>query len=182
MEPIYGKTYLPRKFKIVRRGAAVERRGRVYAHDLGYIAILGGDGKVIEGWNVTAGGGMGMTHGVPETYPRTADVMGFIAEPTRRVRVAEAVRHRAARLGRPDQTASMRGSKYTIEDRGARRLPRPRCERRSGVTFEARRVRSCSSSPATVTAGARAQQASHLDAVRAERPAQGFSPGGAQCR
>src|SRR5262249_22742311 len=74
-EPIYGKTYLPRKFKI---GVAVPPSNDVdvYAQDLAFIATTNGNGNV-EGWNVTAGGGMGMTHGEPETYPRTADTLGF---------------------------------------------------------------------------------------------------------
>jgi sulfite reductase (NADPH) hemoprotein beta-component len=80
VEPIYGKTYLPRKFKIV---VAVPPSNDVdiFAHDLGYIVILDDKGAVT-GWNVTVGGGMGMTHGEPDTYPRTADVMGFAARKT----------------------------------------------------------------------------------------------------
>src|ERR1700761_5298870 len=76
-EPIYGMTYLPRKFKIV---VAVPPSNDVdiFAHDLGYIAITDNTGN-LAGWNVTVGGGMGMTHGEPETYPRTADVMGYCA-------------------------------------------------------------------------------------------------------
>src|SRR3954453_2204266 len=76
-EPIYGKHYLPRKFKIV---IAVPPSNDldVFAHDLGYMAIIDEAGD-IAGWNVTVGGGMGMTHGEPDTYPRTADVTGFCA-------------------------------------------------------------------------------------------------------
>ena len=75
VEPIYGRTYLPRKFKIV---VAVPPSNEVdiFAHDLGFIAILDKKNQVT-GWNVTVGGGMGMTHGEPDTFPRTADVMGF---------------------------------------------------------------------------------------------------------
>ena len=71
----YGKTYLPRKFKVV---VAVPPSNDVdiFAHDLGYIAITDAAGD-IAGWNVTVGGGMGMTHGEPDTYPRIAEVMGF---------------------------------------------------------------------------------------------------------
>jgi sulfite reductase (NADPH) hemoprotein beta-component len=47
----------------------------VYAQDLSFIAVEQ-DGEII-GYNVAAGGGMGMTHGEPETYPRIADVLGF---------------------------------------------------------------------------------------------------------
>ncbi len=58
VEPIYGKTYLPRKFKVV---VAVPPSNDVdvFAHDLGYIAIADDAGDII-GWNVTVGGGMGM--------------------------------------------------------------------------------------------------------------------------
>ena len=73
-EPILGRTYLPRKFKI---GVALPPHNDVdvFAQDLGFIAIVEG-GRIV-GYNVTAGGGMGMTHGEPETYPRVADVIGF---------------------------------------------------------------------------------------------------------
>src|SRR6185437_4713922 len=88
VEPIYGKTYLPRKFKIV---VAVPPSNDVdvFAHDLGFIAILDEHGD-IAGWNVTVGGGMGMTHGEPDTYPRTADVMGY-CETRDVLAIAEAV-------------------------------------------------------------------------------------------
>src|SRR5262249_29782529 len=88
VEPIYGKHYLPRKFKIA---IAVPPSNDidVFAHDLGYIAIRDENGDV-EGYNVTIGGGMGMTHGQPKTYPRTADVMGF-CKYDEAVRIAEAV-------------------------------------------------------------------------------------------
>jgi len=131
VEPIYGKTYLPRKFKVV---VAVPPSNDVdvYAHDLGYIAILDGKGGVT-GWNVTVGGGMGMTHGEPDTYPRTADVMGFCATKDV-VAIAEAVvtvqRDWGDRLNRKHARL-----KYTIEDRGLDAF-RAEVERRAGVKFE----------------------------------------------
>src|SRR5918994_1547616 len=87
-EPIYGPHYLPRKFKTV---VAVPPSNDVdvFAQDLGFIAIVGEDDEVV-GYDVTVGGGMGMTHGEPETYPRTADVMGF-CRPEQAVDVAEKV-------------------------------------------------------------------------------------------
>jgi sulfite reductase (NADPH) hemoprotein beta-component len=114
VEPIYGKTYLPRKFKVV---VAVPPSNDVdvFAHDLGFITILSDKGEV-EGWNVTVGGGMGMTHGEPDTYPRTADVMGFCATKDA-VAIAEAVvtvqRDWGDRANRKHARL-----KYTIEDRG----------------------------------------------------------------
>lgn len=68
-EPIYGPVYLPRKFKI---GMAVPPSNDVdvFSQDLGFIAIVE-EGR-LQGFNVTVGGGMGMTHGDPKTYPRWA--------------------------------------------------------------------------------------------------------------
>ncbi len=130
VEPIYGKTYLPRKFKIV---VAVPPSNDVdvFAHDLGFIAI--GDGKGgVAGWNVTAGGGMGMTHGEPDTYPRTADVIGFCASKDA-VAIAEAAvtvqRDWGDRLNRKHARL-----KYTIEDRGLDAF-RAEVEKRAGVTL-----------------------------------------------
>ncbi len=73
-EPIYGKTYLPRKFKIA---VALPPYNDVdaLAQDLAFIAIVEHD-RVI-GYTVAAGGGMGMTHGEPDTYPRPGDIIGF---------------------------------------------------------------------------------------------------------
>ena len=48
----------------------------IFANDVGFIAIVGEDGELV-GFNVTAGGGMGVTHGNKKTYPRAADVLGF---------------------------------------------------------------------------------------------------------
>lgn len=75
VEPIYGPVYLPRKFKI---GIAVPPSNDVdvYSQDLGYIAIVE-KGKLV-GFNVTVGGGMGMTHGDTNTYPQLGRVIGFI--------------------------------------------------------------------------------------------------------
>jgi sulfite reductase (NADPH) hemoprotein beta-component len=132
VEPIYGKTYLPRKFKIV---VAVPPSNDVdvFAHDLGFIAILGDKGEVT-GWNVTVGGGMGMTHGELDTYPRTADVMGFCSTKDA-VAVAEAVvtvqRDWGDRANRKHARL-----KYTIEDRGLDFF-RAEVVRRSGVLLQA---------------------------------------------
>ena len=113
-EPIYGKHYLPRKFKTV---VAVPPSNDVdiFAHDLGYIAILEGDDKVV-GYNVTVGGGMGMTHGDEETFPRLADLLGFCT-PDEAVKVGEAVVRVQRDHGNRDVRANAR-LKYTIETMG----------------------------------------------------------------
>jgi sulfite reductase (NADPH) hemoprotein beta-component len=128
IEPIYGKTYLPRKFKIV---VAVPPSNDVdvFAHDLGYIAIKDDAGNVA-GWNVTVGGGMGMTHGEEDTYPRTADVMGFCASADA-VKIAEAVVTVQRDWGDRKNRKHAR-LKYTIEDRGLDAF-RSEVERRAGV-------------------------------------------------
>jgi sulfite reductase (NADPH) hemoprotein beta-component len=133
-EPIYGRHYLPRKFKTV---VAVPPSNDVdvFAQDLGFIAILGDDGEVV-GYDVAVGGGMGMTHGEPETFPRTADVMGF-CRPEQAVDVAEKVvlvqRDHGDRSNRKHARL-----KYTIEDRGIDWF-RAEVERRLGYALEAPR-------------------------------------------
>lgn len=113
-EPIYGKLYLPRKFKTV---IAVPPSNDVdiYAHDLGYIAILAGDDKIV-GYNVTVGGGMGMTHGNEETFPRLADLLGFCT-PEQAVLVGEAVVRVQRDFGNRDVRTNAR-LKYTVERMG----------------------------------------------------------------
>jgi sulfite reductase (NADPH) hemoprotein beta-component len=130
VEPIYGKTYLPRKFKIA---VAVPPSNDVdvFANDLGFIAIADDAGQV-EGWNVTAGGGMGMTHGESDTYPRTADVLGF-CQTRDAVAVAEAVVTVQRDWGNRANRKHAR-LKYTIEDRGLDAF-RAEVERRAGIKF-----------------------------------------------
>ena len=74
-EPLYGPTYLPRKFKITI-AVPPHNDTDVYAHDVGLIAIKGEDGK-LAGFNVLIGGGMGVTHNNTKTYPRTGSSIGF---------------------------------------------------------------------------------------------------------
>ena len=130
-EPIYGRHYLPRKFKIV---VAVPPANDVdvFAQDLGFIAIADEAGAVV-GYNVTVGGGMGMTHGEPETYPRTADVMGF-CRPGQAVAVAEQVVTVQRDFGDRANRKHAR-LKYTIEDRGLDWF-RAEVERRLGFALE----------------------------------------------
>jgi len=112
-EPLYGPTYLPRKFKI---GVVIPPSNDVdvLSQDLGFIAIEK-DGE-LAGFNVTAGGGMGMTHGDDRTYPRIADVIGFCDVP-QAVDVAEKVVGLQRDYG--DRTNRKHARlKYTIDDRG----------------------------------------------------------------
>ena len=131
IEPIYGKTYMPRKFKI---GFAVPPSNDidVFAQDLGFIAIVG-EGDTIEGWNVTVGGGMGMTHGEPETYPRVGDLLGF-CRPDKLMAVAEAIVTIQRDWGDRSNRKHAR-LKYTVEDNGLNKI-RTEVERRAGTKLE----------------------------------------------
>lgn len=77
-EPLYGPTYLPRKYKITI-AIPPHNDTDVYAHDVGLIAIKGADGKLV-GFNVLVGGGMGVTHNNKKTYPRTGSMFGFVSK------------------------------------------------------------------------------------------------------
>ncbi|GIP56037.1 assimilatory sulfite reductase (NADPH) hemoprotein subunit [Paenibacillus vini] len=112
-EPIYGKVYLPRKFKI---GIAVPPSNDVdvFSQDLGLIAVTE-NGK-LKGFNVAVGGGMGMTHGDVKTYPQVAQVIGFCT-PEQVIDVAE----KTVTIQRDYGDRSVRKHarfKYTIDDRG----------------------------------------------------------------
>ncbi len=75
-EPLYGPTYLPRKFKITI-AVPPHNDTDVYAHDVGLIAIKNENGG-LAGFNVLVGGGMGVTHGNKKTYPRTGSMFGYL--------------------------------------------------------------------------------------------------------
>ncbi|MFM7749923.1 MAG: NADPH-dependent assimilatory sulfite reductase hemoprotein subunit [Opitutaceae bacterium] len=129
-EPIYGATYLPRKFKI---GIAVPPSNDVdvFSQDLGYIAVTDAAGR-LAGFTVTVGGGLGMSHNQIETYPRIGDVLGFCT-PGQAVAVAEQVVTVQRDFG--DRTDRKHARlKYTIADRGLAWF-RGEVERRLGFTL-----------------------------------------------
>lgn len=66
-DPLYGKTYLPRKFKI---GIATDFDNSVdiYTQDIGILAIT--EDGAVTGYDILVGGGLGYTHRKPETYAR----------------------------------------------------------------------------------------------------------------
>ncbi|MDB5379305.1 MAG: NADPH-dependent assimilatory sulfite reductase hemoprotein subunit [Rubritepida sp.] len=113
-EPLYGSTYLPRKFKIGLAHPA-DNTPDVLANDLGFVMQTDAAGA-ITGWIVMIGGGMGMTHNKPATYPRIADAVALIG-PDEVLEVAEAV----VRLSRDhgDRTDRKHARlKYVIAERG----------------------------------------------------------------
>ena len=113
VEPIYGPTYLPRKFKAAIVVPPVNDVD-VFAQDLGFIAIVE-DGE-LAGFNLTVGGGLGTTHGEAATYPRLADVVGFL-KPEQLLAVAEAVVTTQRDHGDRSNRKHAR-LKYTIDERG----------------------------------------------------------------
>jgi sulfite reductase (NADPH) hemoprotein beta-component len=113
-EPLYGKTYLPRKFKTAF-AIPPSNDVDIFANDLGFIAIADDLGH-LAGFNVTVGGGMGMSHNQIETYPRVADVLGFCL-PHEVVKVAETIVAIQRDYGDRSDRKHAR-FKYTIADRG----------------------------------------------------------------
>jgi sulfite reductase (NADPH) hemoprotein beta-component len=128
-DPLYGKTYLPRKFKIAFVIPPVNDLD-LFTNCLGFIAIVEND-KLI-GYNVAVGGGMGRSHGNEQTYPRLADVIGFVA-PEKVVEVAKAVLTIHRDFG--DRTDRKHARlKYVIAERGVD-WARAEVERRAGIQF-----------------------------------------------
>jgi sulfite reductase (NADPH) hemoprotein beta-component len=117
---------MPRKFKIAV-ALPPNNDVDVFAHDLGFIAIE--EGGAIVGYNVVVGGGMGMTHGEPDTFPRTGDVVGFCT-PDQAVNVAEQVVTVQRDFGNRSDRKHAR-LKYTIERMGLAEF-RAELERRLG--------------------------------------------------
>jgi sulfite reductase (NADPH) hemoprotein beta-component len=113
IEPLYGKHYLPRKFKIAL-AVPPHNDTDILSNDLGFIAIIKNN-KLI-GYNLTVGGGMSYTFGNTTTYPRLADVVGYFPK-EQLIDIAEAVlifqRDHGNRADR--KTARL---KYTIDRLG----------------------------------------------------------------
>ncbi|HEY2841015.1 MAG TPA: NADPH-dependent assimilatory sulfite reductase hemoprotein subunit [Pirellulales bacterium] len=87
VEPIYGPTYLPRKFKTAI-GLPEDNCVDIYANDLGLMAIVR-EGRII-GYNVLVGGGFGVTPSAKKTFPALAKRMAFIT-PDQAIDVATAI-------------------------------------------------------------------------------------------
>ncbi|KAJ5713528.1 Sulfite reductase subunit beta [Penicillium malachiteum] len=113
-EPLYGPTYLPRKFKITI-AIPPHNDTDVYAHDIGLIAIKGADGH-LEGFNVLAGGGMGSTHNNTKTYPQVGRMFGFV--PKDQVHIACEKIMLVQRDHGDRKNRKHARMKYTIDDMG----------------------------------------------------------------
>ena len=129
-EPLYGKTYLPRKFKIA---IAVPPRNDtdVLSNDLGFIAIV--ESGILTGYNVSVGGGMAYTFGNKNTYPRIGDIVGYVPK-EKVVEAAEAVLIFQRDHGNRSERKNAR-LKYTI-DRLGLDFFRSEIERVSGIIME----------------------------------------------
>lgn len=112
-EPLYGPTYLPRKFKIAF-AVPPSNDVDIYTPDLGFIAIE--EKARLVGFNVVVGGGMGRTDNAPRTYPRLGNVIGFVT-PDKVIEVSEKTVTIQRDYGNRLDRARAR-FKYTIDDRG----------------------------------------------------------------
>jgi sulfite reductase (ferredoxin) len=113
-DPLYGERYLPRKFKI---GIAMpdDNAVDVLTNDLGIIALFEGD--LLAGYNLALGGGLGMTHNKPKTYPRLATPLVFVG-PDDLLRGARAVVQLQRDHGdRADRRHAR--LKYLVDEKGA---------------------------------------------------------------
>jgi sulfite reductase (NADPH) hemoprotein beta-component len=129
-EPVYGAHYLPRKFKIA---IAIPPHNDVdiFANDIGLIGVVEND--VLRGYNVAIGGGFGMTFGMPDTYPRLADVIGYV-EKSKIVDVCEKIMKVQSDWGNRENRKFSR-LKYTI-DRVGLDVFKAEVENRIGYKFE----------------------------------------------
>lgn len=113
-EPLYGPTYLPRKFKVTI-AIPPHNDTDVYAHDIGLIAIKGSDGH-LEGFNVLAGGGMGATHNNKKTYPQVGRMLGYF--PAKDIHIACEKIMLVQRDHGDRKNRKHARLKYTIDDMG----------------------------------------------------------------
>jgi sulfite reductase (ferredoxin) len=129
-EPIYGPTYLPRKFKI---GVAAPGDNciDVYTQDIGLAASL--EGEYLEGFTILVGGGLGMTHGKAETFPRLGTPLCF-ATPDEILAVVETIVTVQRDYGDRQNRKHAR-MKYVVEERGIEWF-RAEVERRLGYSLQ----------------------------------------------
>jgi sulfite reductase (NADPH) hemoprotein beta-component len=130
VDPLYGKTYLPRKFKVAFAIPPLNDID-IFTNCLGFV-VIAENGKLL-GYNLLAGGGMGMSHGNAQTFPRIADVIGFFT-PEHLEAVAKAVLTVHRDFG--DRTNRKHARlKYVLQDRGADWF-RGEVEQRAGIKLE----------------------------------------------
>lgn len=119
VEPLYGETYMPRKFKI---GLCLPEDNSidVFTHDLGVVLVFEGD--VLKGYNILLGGGMGSKHEAAKTledrktYPRLADPIAFVGSDDLIAAVEAAVKLQRDYGDRADRQHAR--LKYVVQERG----------------------------------------------------------------
>jgi sulfite reductase (NADPH) hemoprotein beta-component len=130
VDPLYGKTWLPRKFKTAFVIPPVNDVD-IFTNDQGFIAVVENDRLI--GYNLVVGGGMGRTHGNEATYPRLASELGFFT-PDKLVDIAKAVVTIHRDFG--DRTDRKHARlKYVVEERGVD-WTRAEVEKRARVKLE----------------------------------------------
>lgn len=77
-EPLYGSTYLPRKFKVAVTVPG-DNSVDLLTQDIGLVQFCDPNGRP-RGCNVYVGGGMGRTHNKDETFARVADALGYVEQ------------------------------------------------------------------------------------------------------
>ena len=113
-EPLYGSTYLPRKFKVAVTVPG-DNSVDLLTQDIGLVAFTDLGGR-LRGCNVYVGGGMGRTHNKEETFARTADCLGYVTG-TQVLPFVQAVVALQRDHGDRQQRRHAR-MKYLIHDRG----------------------------------------------------------------
>ncbi len=130
-DPLYQDRYLPRKFKV---GIAIppNNDSDVFTNDLGLIAII--EDGVLKGFNIAVGGGLGTTHGNPDTYPRLGTVIGFTDTEEQVLKTVYEIATVQRDYGnRSDRKLSR--LKYTVDKYGADWF-REEVEKRTGFKLE----------------------------------------------
>ena len=130
-DPLYQNRYLPRKFKVA---IAIPPNNDVdvFTNDVGLIAII--ENGALKGFNVTAGGGLGVTHGNEQTYPRLGTVLGFLDSEEKVLKaVYEIITVQRDFGNRSDRKLAR--LKYTIDRMGIDQF-KQEVEKRIGFSFQ----------------------------------------------
>jgi sulfite reductase (NADPH) hemoprotein beta-component len=136
-DPLYQDRYLPRKFK-VGIGIPPNNEVDIYTNDCALIAIV--ENKKLQGFNIAVGGGLGATHGNPDTYPRLATTLGYVSVADGDEKLLRAV-YEVCTVQRDYGNRSDRKLsrlKYTVDKYGADWY-RDEVGRRAGFSLEAPR-------------------------------------------
>ena len=131
VEPIYGATYLPRKFKTAV-GLAGDNSVDLYTQDLGLLAVC--ENYDIAGYNVIVGGGFGVTPSAKKTYQAIGSQMAFV-RPERVVDLATAIVKVQRDYGNRSDRKVAR-LKYTIAEMGGLAAFRQKVEEYLGERLE----------------------------------------------